>query len=81
MKIVLKPDVYQIKNGFAAYSQEIGLTAHGHSPEVAKLNLERTAVMFLRPFEREGKLSDMVKRLRLKIDKETTTELTVVVGE
>jgi len=80
MKIVLNHEEYQIKNGFAVSSKEIGLTAHGHSLEVAKINLERTAVMFLKPFEREGSLDDMVKKMKLNVERDATNELTVVVA-
>jgi len=80
MKIVLNHEEYQIKNGFASSSREIGLTAHGYSLDVAKINLERTAVMFLKPFEREGNLDDMVKKLKLNVERDTTKELTVVIA-
>lgn len=77
MNIILKPEMYRIKNGFAAHSKEIGLTAHGITPEIARRNLETTAVMFLRPFEREGQLREVVQRLKLRTDK-TEGELSAV---
>ena len=76
MLVILKQAVYQVKNGFAAHSPELGLTAHGYSPEVARRNLERTAFLFFKPFERQGKLNEEVKLLGLKI-KADGTELNV----
>jgi hypothetical protein len=68
MQIVLKHITYQIKNGYAAHSPELGLTAHGYSPEVAQRNLERLGLLFFRPFERQGKLTDEVELLGLKAE-------------
>ena len=80
MQIILKHKLYQIKNGFAAHSPELGLTAHGYSPEAAQHNLERIALLFLKPFERQGKIAEEVKLLGLQ-SKADGTELTVsVVG-
>lgn len=67
MLVVLKQEVYHIKNGFAAHSPELGITAHGYSPEVARCNLERAALMFLKPFERQGKLVEEIQLLGVKI--------------
>ena len=78
MKIILKHDIYPVKNGIAAHSPEIGLTAHGYSAEIAKLNLKRIAVMFLKPFERQGELENVIERLNLKTEKDGT-EVTVEV--
>ncbi len=77
MIVVLKHSVYPIKNGYAAHSPEIGLTAHGYSVDVARVNLERMGLMFLRPFEREGKLQEEINALGLKVEDEGT-EITVV---
>jgi predicted RNase H-like HicB family nuclease len=66
MLIILKQEIYQIKNGFAAHSPELGMTAHGYSPDVARRNLERVALMFLKPFERLGVLEKEIKFLGLK---------------
>ena len=66
MLLILKPNLYQIKNGFAAHSPELGITAHGYSPEIARRNLERLALMFLRPFERQGKLMEEIQLLGIK---------------
>ena len=79
MNIILKPEVYSIKNGVAAHSPEIGLTTHGHSEEIAKLNLEKTAVMFLKPFEREGQLKDAIKRMKLTTTQEEQLGIIVTV--
>ena len=78
MQIILKHNLYQVKNGFAAYSPELGLTAHGYSPEVARRNLERIALLFFKPFERQGKVAEEVKLLGLQ-SKADGTELTVSV--
>ncbi len=67
MQIVLKHNIYRIKNGYAAHSSELGLTAHGYSPEVARQNLERIGLLFLRPFERQGKLAEEIQLLGLTI--------------
>lgn len=68
MLIVLKHDVYRVKNGFASRSPELGLTAHGYSPELAKQNLERTALLFFRPFHRGGTLEEEVKLLGVAVE-------------
>lgn len=77
MLIVLKHSVYPVKNGYAAHSPEIGLTAHGYSVEVARHNLERVALMFLRPFEREGRLHEEIGVLGLKVE-DDGADITVV---
>lgn len=68
MLIILKHETYQIKNGYAAHSPELGLTAHGYSPEVARHNLERIAALFLKPFDRQGELTEKIKLLKLKVE-------------
>lgn len=70
MLIILKHETYHIKNGFAARSPELRLTAHGYSPEVARENLERTALLFLKPFARQGSLKEEIRFLGLKADDE-----------
>lgn len=67
MLIELKHTMYPVKNGFAAHSPELGLTAHGYSPQVAKENLERIALLFLRPFERQGSLKEEIHILGLEV--------------
>lgn len=71
MLIILKQEIYQIKNGFAAHSPELGLTAHGYSPEVARRNLERVGLLFLKPFERAGNLKGEIQLLGLRIEGDT----------
>lgn len=56
MKVVFKHEVNRIKSGFAARIPTLRLAAHGQSPELAARNLERTVLLFLRPFERAGTL-------------------------
>lgn len=68
MQVVLKHNIYRVKNGYAAHSPELGLTAHGYSPEVARRNLERTGLLFFRPFERQGKLEKEIQLLGLRIE-------------
>lgn len=80
MEIVLKHSLYPIKNGFAANSTELGLTAHGHTPELAKQNLARLAALFFQPFERQGKLMEEVIFLKLKTGK-NSEELKVIIAE
>lgn len=76
MKIVLKQELNRVKNGFAARSPELGLVAHGHSPEVAQRNLERTVLLLLKPFERQGVLEQEIRRSGLQMNHEGE-ELTV----
>ncbi len=68
MNIILKQDSYRVKNGFAAHSPELGVTAHGHSLELARRNLERLVLQFLKPFERQGILKEKIQLLKLKVD-------------
>ena len=68
MQVILKHSTYRIKNGFAVHSPEIGLTAHGYSPEIAEMNLERMVVMFMQPFRREGTLKDAINRMKIRTD-------------
>jgi len=53
MRVVLKHEGNRIRNGFAARSPQLGLAAHGASSEMARRNLERTALLFLKPLERQ----------------------------
>lgn len=77
MQVKLKHELYRVKSGFAAHSPELGLTAHGYSPETARRNLERVALFFFRPFERQGNLIEEVKLLGLKFEGDGVEELTV----
>lgn len=70
MRIVLKHNVNRIKNGFAAASLELRIAAHGHSPEVARRNLEYMALLFFKPFERRGVLEEELARLPLQVEQE-----------
>lgn len=65
MKVILKHCIYPIKNGFAANSPEVRLTAHGSTPELARRNLETITTLFLRSFERSGVLDEEVRLMRL----------------
>ncbi len=67
MVLVIKHSVNRVKNGFAARSPELRLTAHGHSPEVARRNLEHLALHLLRPFERTGRLREEVQRAGVEV--------------
>ncbi len=80
MLVVLKHDVYRIKNGFAARSPQLGLTAHGASPDMARRNLERTVLLLLKPLERQGSLEKELHRSGLQVT-EGTEELTVAVAD
>ena len=77
MRVVLKHELNRVKNGYAARSPELGLTANGHSPEVARRNLERLVVLYLRPFERQGDLEREVADAHLQSE-DAGPELTVV---
>jgi predicted RNase H-like HicB family nuclease len=66
MRVILKPELYQIKNGFGASLPELHLAAHGDSAELAKRNFEKLIFLFLRAFEREGTLEDEVWGLETK---------------
>ena len=68
MLIILKQEAYQVKNGYAARSPELKLTAHGSTIELARRNLERTVELFLKSFERQGILNDKVQSLGLKVE-------------
>ena len=76
MRITFKHDVNRVKNGFAARIPNLRLTAHGHSPELATRNLERTLLLYLRPFERQGTLSQELRAAGLDAQ-DTEAELTV----
>jgi hypothetical protein len=75
--LVLKHDIKRIKNGFEARSPELRLAAHGHSADVARRNLERTALLLLSPFDRGGVLEEEVRRLGLRAE-EDGSELVVM---
>ncbi len=56
MRVVLKPAMKRVRNGYSATSPEFRIAAHGFSPEQARMNLEKAAQLLLRPFERAGTL-------------------------
>ena len=57
MKVILKHDIYPVKNGYAAHSPEMRVTAHGHSPEIAKrIFKERRLCLCSHSGEREALL-------------------------
>ena len=66
MRVVLKHDVNRVKNGYSARSPQLGLRAVGYSPETAKLNLERMVLLYLKPFERQGRLDEEVAAAQLE---------------
>ena len=76
MKVVLKHEVNRAKNGYMARSPQLRLAAYGHSPEVARCNLERLVVLYLRPFERQGDLEKEVEKAQLRSE-DAGSELTV----
>jgi len=77
MQIILKHDVNPVKGGFAARSAKLGLVAHGRSPDVARRNLERVVLLYLRPFERQGTLERELELMELRTE-DDGAELTVV---
>ena len=80
LKIVIKHEISRIKNGFAATALGMNLTAHGYSPEVAKLNLERGILLYFRPFERDGTLASELAG-RSAVQAEDDGEELVVLAE
>jgi hypothetical protein len=72
MLVILKHSMYRVKNGYAAHSPELGLTAHGYSAELARQNLASAGEMFLRPFERDGRLQEAVEALKLQTQEDET---------
>ncbi len=77
MRVVFKHYVKRIKNGFAARSPILGLVAHGPTPDLAARNLERTVLLYLRPFERSGTLQREVVEAGLETVGEGEAGLTV----
>lgn len=79
MKVILKQELNRIKNGFSARTPSLRLRAHGASPELAARNLERTVLLYLRPFERAGTLKQELEAAGLEAhadDGELTVEAT-----
>ena len=67
MLVVLKHGVKRVRNGFAARSRELGLSAQ-HSPHLARRNLKRLVLLYLQPFEREGTLDKEVRLAGLQAE-------------
>lgn len=68
MRIVLKHVVNQAKNGYLVRSPELRIAAYGSTLDLASRNLERLALLYLRPFEREGRLGDELAAAGLESD-------------
>ena len=77
MQVVLKHEVNRAKNGYCASAYGLGLAAYGISPEVAKQNLERTILLLLQPFQRQGVLEQELASIPVEIV-EDDAELSVV---
>ena len=54
MQIIIKHETNLIKNGWSVRAPQLGIAAHGHSEEIARLNLERGIRLFLQPFLRNN---------------------------
>lgn len=67
MHLTLKPDVNRVKNGFSARIPSLRIAVHGHSPELAARNLERTVLLYLKPFERSGTLKQELEAAGLEV--------------
>jgi len=68
MRVVLKPVVNQAKNGYLVRSPELRIAAYGSTLDLASHNLERLALLYLRPFEREGCLREELAAAGLEND-------------
>jgi len=66
MELIINQEIKRIKNGWAIRAPQLGFTAHGHSQEVARLNLQRGIRLFLQPFQRNGTLETEIMRIGLK---------------
>ena len=78
MQLILNRESNQIKYGFSSRAMEMGLAAHGYSPEMADKNLERVVRRFLAPFEREGVLVQEVTALGLEVEEDGEAEVQIV---
>jgi hypothetical protein len=79
--VVLNHDLNRVKNGFAARSRELGLSAHGQSPDLARRNMERLVLLYLQPFRREGTLEQEVRQAGLQVDNDGPTLRVTVAGQ
>jgi len=68
MLVVLNHHVNRVIYGFAARASDLGLSAHGPSPDLARRNLERLVELYLQPFQREGTLNEEIQRAGLQVD-------------
>lgn len=80
MYIVLKQQHNRVRNGFFASSPQLKLSAAGHTAAAASQNLERVALLFLRPFERQGTLEAELKQACVTYQ-ENGPELVVVTAD
>ena len=78
MELLIGHEVYPIKNGWAARSPQLKLTAHGFSKETARLNLERGVKLFLRPFQREGTLEAEIASMGLTVNRDGVEQEIIV---
>lgn len=67
MEVIINHYSNRIKNGWAVRAPQLGLAAHGHSEETARLNLERGVRLFFAPFERNGTLGVELNRIGLEM--------------
>lgn len=67
MRVVLKHELNRAKNGYLATAPAVRLTAFGVSPEMARLNLERTVLLMLKPFDRQGVLEAELDSVSVEI--------------
>lgn len=67
MRVILNHAIKPIKGGFCAESAG-KFVSHGRSPELARRALERTALAFLSPFERDGTLADELGLAGLQVE-------------
>jgi len=81
MLIKLNRELNPIKNGWRSRCPQLGLVAHGFSPEVADKNLERVVRLFLAPFQREGTLSAEVQGLGLKTESTGEQDLEITLSD
>ena len=81
MILVLKRSLKPIKNGWSAESPNLGVAAHGRSPELADENLIHTARLFFAPAQREGRAETVAAALGLKFEGGDAEGLTIRLEE
>lgn len=67
MSIKLNREQEQVKNGWYSKAVAPRVAAHGRSPELADLNLQRVVRLYLAPFERAGTLELEASALGLQL--------------